>query len=212
MNEPLTRSVPVEVLAGSAKPRRTRRFMKRAHFKAVPRMPRPVKALWEAASEEEKIKAHQTCVVMLQHWLGRLSKAEAAAQLKLTPLRVWQLSQQAVAGMVAGLLKQPRWQRSDGAAPMPQNPDEDPKRLKARIVELERKLKLAEDLIQLLKEFPVHKAEAKAAERAQKASGEEKPGVLGRKRKRSGTRKSTSGSSPTAGAGLADGAGTDPAP
>src|SRR5262245_48471232 len=81
-------------------PRRTRRGRKRAHFSVVPRMPLPVKELWEHASTEEKARAHRTCCVMLQHWLGRLSRSEAASQLEIPALRVWQLSQQALAGMV----------------------------------------------------------------------------------------------------------------
>ena len=75
---------------------RTRRFKKR-RFKKVPRMPVPVRALWEAATEEERKRAHETCALILELWVGKATKAEAAERLKVPPLRVWQLSQQALA-------------------------------------------------------------------------------------------------------------------
>jgi hypothetical protein len=205
---------PTEPTEAASASRRTRRFVKR-RFRVVPRMPLPVKALWDQASAEEKAQAHKTCAVILQMWLGKISRAKAAELLQLTPLRVWQLSQQALAGMVAGNLKQPRWQRRKGGALMALSPEEDPKRLRKRIFELERQLKIAEDVIQLLREFPVHreqeKAAASATERSTESTREEAGGVPGRKKKRPGTRrsppKSSSGTSPE----LADGAGANPA-
>ena len=89
-------------------PRRKRRGRKSANFRVPKTMPISVRALWEQATEEEQKLAHQTCATILEYWLGRASKAEAMKRLELPALRVWQLSQQALSGMLAGLLKQPR--------------------------------------------------------------------------------------------------------
>ena len=82
---------------------RTRRFRKRTNFKHVPRPVYPIRALWLAASPEEQTRAHRTCVVILEYWLGKKSKKEEAAELSVSPLRVWQLSAASVprAGVVA---------------------------------------------------------------------------------------------------------------
>jgi len=89
-------------------PRRRRRGRKRTKFQVPKRFPLPVRALWQLASEEERKRAHETCTAILEHWLGKASKKEVARTLSLPPLRVWQLSQQALSGMLAGLLVQPR--------------------------------------------------------------------------------------------------------
>ena len=68
----------------------------------------PVRALWETASPEEKEKAHQTAAALLEYWTGRAKKEEVAQKLGIPPLRVWQLSQQALSGLAAALVKQPR--------------------------------------------------------------------------------------------------------
>lgn len=92
---------------------------------------------------------------MLAYWLGKIGKSEAAAQLQVNELRVWQLSQQALAGMAAGLLKQPRTR----VRPSPiRDPQEDPTMLKRRIAVLERDLTAATRLVELLKELPAHRA------------------------------------------------------
>ena len=195
--------------------RRTRHSRKRAHFLTVPKMPLPVRALWDQASPEEKMAAHRTCSVMLQHWLGDLTKAQAALELKIPPLRVWQLSQQALAGMVAGLLKQPRGRRS-GGTPMPQNREEDPRWLKAKVKELERKLKIAEDVIALLRQMPAQgkrREEKDTMPKAEAARAEPREGqrsVPERAVTPSGTRKPTRPPSPSSDPGLADGAGPNP--
>jgi hypothetical protein len=223
--EAMTSTSPNASLATEKPPRRPRLSRKRRLSK-VPPMPQPVKALWDAASDEEKTRAHRLAAVMLQVWLGKMRRAEAAAQLELTPLRVWQLSQQAVAGMVAGLLKQPRARLRQGVAPMSENRDEDPKWLKRKITELERKLKIAEDVIALLREMPGQnkrrdEKEKTAVEKVEKAdpteksagkSGEETRSVPERVNKRPGMRRSTPKSGTGAGEGMADGAKPDPAP
>src|SRR5215470_17346807 len=82
---------------GTAPAKRRRRGGKRVKFERLPPPPLPVKALWTAASEEERQRAHQATSVMLAYWLGKIGKAEAASQLSVNELRVWQLSQQALA-------------------------------------------------------------------------------------------------------------------
>ena len=137
-------------------PKRTRRKTprrKRTRFQIPARPPLPVRALWEQASEEEQRKAHVTATAILEYWLGRVRKEEVAEQLGVPPLRVWQLSQQAVSGMLAGLLRQPRSRGERGSSPtIP--PQDDPRRLRQRIGELEAKLKGTEELVRVLKELP----------------------------------------------------------
>src|SRR5208337_2793044 len=62
--------------------------------------PYPVRAIWELASEQERQEAHKMGVLMLEHWLGRMTRRDLGTKLNLPPLRVWQLSQQALSGMV----------------------------------------------------------------------------------------------------------------
>lgn len=154
---------------------RARRFRKR-RFSRVPRMPVPVKALWERATEEERKRAHETCALLLELWLGKATRAEAAARLKVAPLRLWQMSQQALAGMVAGCLRQPR-ARGKGADP---GADE-PTALRRRLLELEREAQAKDSLIALLREMPAHRA----TPREEGAGG--KPHARGRRGKRTGT-------------------------
>ena len=109
---------------------------------------------------------------------------------------------------------------------MSENRDEDPKWLKRKITELERKLKIAEDVIALLREMPGQnkrrdEKEKTAVEKVEKAdpteksagkSGEETRSVPERVNKRPGMRRSTPKSGTGAGEGMADGAKPDPAP
>jgi len=152
--------------AAAAAPKRRRRFKKRVVFRPPQRFPVPVKALWEQASAEEQQRAHRQCAILLEYWLGRIDKPEAMARLELPALRVWQLSQMALSGMLAGLLKQPRWRRGQK---MPLPPEEDPKKLRKRIAELEDKLKRTEDLVRILRDLPGNRSEPEPAERLQKA-------------------------------------------
>jgi hypothetical protein len=142
---------------------------KRGRKFRVPPPAMPVKSLWLGASEEERRIAHETGMVMMEYWLGRVSKTEAARRLQLPPIRVWQLSQRAISGMLAGLLAQPK------AKEAMKNPGDDPKALKKRIQELEETVKTQDALIQLLKQMPgiyeERKNEQKALERAQGDGG-----------------------------------------
>jgi len=89
---------------------------------------------------------------MLEYWLGKKSKQEIARELEVTPLRVWQLSQQALSGMLAGLLTQPR--RRVGPEAFVRRAVESPAALKKRITELEKQLARTEDLVRVLRTAP----------------------------------------------------------
>ena len=111
----------------------------------------PIRALWEGATEEERKGAHETAAAILEWWLGRANKSEVAGRLKVPPLRVWQLSQQALSGMVAGLLRQPRWRKKEG---VPMGPGDDRKALQKENAQLKRRLELTESLVKLLRDLP----------------------------------------------------------
>jgi hypothetical protein len=145
----------------SGRPKQTRVSRKRTRFKGCPRPAIAVRGLWEQASTEEKRKAHATCMAILEYWLGKATKGQVAERLEVPPLRVWQLSQQALSGMLAGLLRQPRTRKKVSVPPA--TPEEDPKLLKRRVVELERKLAHTEDLVRVLKDLPWAKQAAAPA-------------------------------------------------
>ena len=170
-------------------PRRQRRGKKRVHFQKMPTPKRPLLALWEAASEEERAAAHRRCTVILEYWLGRITKAAAGEKLSVPQIRVFQLSQQALSGMGAALLRQPR---SYKAMVTPLDPHRDPKVLRKRIAQLEMELRVARDLINLLKELPGNRERAQRHEqrresrkrkrealRGGEAPGGELPGTTG---------------------------------
>jgi hypothetical protein len=75
------------------------------------------------------------------------------AALELPALRVWQLSQSALSGMLAGLLKQPR-RRPRGGAMMKPDPESDPVVLRKRILQLEKELVVARKLTEILRDLP----------------------------------------------------------
>jgi hypothetical protein len=134
--------------------RRARTGRKRTRFLVPPRQPASVRALWQSATTEEQKTAHELCMAILEVWLGKASKTEVARRLEVPPLRIWQLSQMALSGMLAGLLRQPKTRRRGRPLPPPSSPEEDPRILRRRIVELERKLKTTEDLVRVLKDLP----------------------------------------------------------
>jgi transposase InsO family protein len=137
--------------SGAPEGRRRRRGLKRLRFR-VPRMPAPVRALWEGASGEERERAHRVAVQVLATWLRRASREEAARELGVPVLRFWQLSQQAVAGLVAGCLKQPRY-RGPASGPASEGLGV----LRQRIALLERELDEQRRLIGVLKDLPAHR-------------------------------------------------------
>jgi hypothetical protein len=156
MSEPSTQ---VETPSSPQPAQRRRRGLKRTKFQVPQKMPLPIKALWEAAGEEERASAHRTAVEILCAWLGKTTRAEAAARLSMPPLRFWQLSQQAVAGMVAGLLRQPRARR--GRPPQGGEPSPGAESLRKEIARLTDELSGAKSLIAILRELPAHR-EARA--------------------------------------------------
>lgn len=128
------------------------------------RMPRPavaVRGLWAQASEEERQRAHEAASAILSWWLGVSPKAEVLERLAVKPLRLWQMSQMALSGMEAGLLKQPRARR--GALPPGTPAEESREALKKRVARLERDLRAARELLGLLRTLPSWRKDVPAA-------------------------------------------------
>ena len=156
MNEHETKTEPLDEITMApslpTRPRRRRTGRKRASFRRFPQPAPSVRGSWLAASEEERSKAHQLCMAILEYWLGRSSKEQVALRLGMPPLRVWQLSQQALSGMLVGLLRLPRGRvKLAAGSALPPN---DSTTLKHRIAELEKKLARTEDLVRVLKHLP----------------------------------------------------------
>jgi hypothetical protein len=116
-------------------------------------MPLPVKVLWQSASEEERVRAHRTATAILATWLGKSTREEAAKELGLSAVRLWQLSQQAVSGLVVGCLRQPRFRGrppKDGGGPYGEGVGV----LRKRIEDLERELDGSRRLVEVMKDLP----------------------------------------------------------
>ncbi len=183
----------------NAKKTRSRKGRKRSVFQNTPRPSWPVRGLWENAPAEEKKRAHEVCMKILEYWLGKQSKAAVAKELGITPLRVWQLSQQALSGMMAGLLTQPR--RRVGPEVFEGQPNQSPTALKKRIVELEKELSRTEDLVRVLRCAPWQKPDSDSpvkggARRAHKTKTKAKARV---QRDASASRKTTQEKAPLEG-------------
>lgn len=148
---------------------------KNPKFKLPKTAPKPMKALWDQASEEEKQKAHQAAVAILENWMGQATQLEIAQKLGTSPLRVWQMSRQALVGLVAALLKQPKARKGSAKSSLP--PEEDPVKLKKRIASLERDLGMMKELVGLLREFPAHREANPGAEGNGKSGKKKKPEV-----------------------------------
>lgn len=125
---------------------------RKAAFK-LPPPAAPVKGLLLNASLEEQQKAHALATTILASWLGQKTRGEVAKELGLPVVRVKQLSEAALSGMVAGLLKQPT-RMPKGALP----PEEDPVKLRKRIGDLEEETHMLKELVNLLKDLPANKA------------------------------------------------------
>jgi len=137
--------------------RRHRTGKKRLKFAPPQNFPRGVRELWASASVEEQSLAHRACAQILSMWLGKRQREEVARELEIPSLRVWQLSQQALAGMLAGLLHQPKARRATQETTMEPKED-DPRFLKKRIAELEKQLADQHVLVKLLASLPKPKA------------------------------------------------------
>jgi hypothetical protein len=157
MTADLHKSLQAPAESGASVPaasrRRRRTGKKRLHFRPPQAMPRGVRELWQSATSEEQQSAHRSCVQILALWLGKRTREDVAASLSLPPLRVWQLSQQALAGMLAGLLIQPKSRRGRQECTTTCNPD-DPRVLNKRIEELSRKNAELEQLVRLVAQLP----------------------------------------------------------
>ena len=160
---------------------RTRRGKKRLQFQPPSQMPPGVRDLWNHATAEERERAHQTMVVMLQVWMAKLTRPEAAERLGIPPVRLHQLSQQATAGMLAGLLRQPRPRKK-----MPTHPakrSEDPTWLKGENLRLERELAEMKTLVSVLRDLPLNRDRG-AAQRKDSSARGSKMAVKGKVRKK----------------------------
>jgi hypothetical protein len=126
--------------------------------------PYPVRAIWELAPETERQEAHKLGVLMLEHWLGRMTRKQLGEKLDLPALRVWQLSQQALAGMVVGLMAQPK--RPPKGTPMPgeskQSEKDELKALRKENHNLREDNRVLKELLEVLKDMPSQAAEPKA--------------------------------------------------
>jgi hypothetical protein len=142
-------NIKMEERMKEAQVKEEKRSRKRT-LKAPPTFALPVRTLWELASEEQRVRAQAAGIAILEHWTGRINKGEVAKRLNIPPLRVWQLSQQATSGMLAGLLVQPKT-RAKG---VPMSPNEDPKALLKKIKELEENLRRQDLLIAVLRSMP----------------------------------------------------------
>ena len=118
--------------------------------------PYPVRAIWELAAAKERQEAHAKAVLILEHWLGRMTRQQLGEKLGLPTLRVWQLSQQALSGMVVGLMAQPK--RPPKGTPMPseiqQQEKEELKALRKKVAELEQDNRVLKDLLDVMKDLP----------------------------------------------------------
>ncbi len=149
---PLSPQTPVSAIPSGEPPQRqTRRYKKRLRFKNPPKPAIAVKELWTQASEADQERAHQQSVAVLSMWLGRKSKSDVAAELGLPGLRVWQLSQMALSGMLAGLLKQPKWRsREQRVMEASNGQDKELRELRLENAKLKQQLAEAEQLVSIL--------------------------------------------------------------
>ena len=156
----------------SSPKRRKRTGRKRSVFHKTPRPAWPVRGLWESAPQEAREAAHKTCMLMLEYWLGKQDKTAVAKELGVSPLRVWQLSQLALSGMLAGLLPQPR-RRVKPSVFEPKG-TESPVSMSRRIMELEKELARTEDLVRVLRTAPWSQGATRAPKKGGQSRGAKK--------------------------------------
>lgn len=165
--------------------RRRRTGKKRLNFGPPQHFPRGVRELWQSATAEEQTKAHQACIQILTLWLGKKQREEIAHELSIPPLRVWQLSQQALSGMLAGLLHQPRPRRHSQEMTM-ESQDDDPRTLKKRLAEKDKQIADQQDLIRLLTSIPKPRSEQPSAEEVPTSTTKTRAGRARGKREEGG--------------------------
>jgi hypothetical protein len=110
-----------------------------------------VRGLWEKASEDQRVKARENAKVIMEYWMGRISRAQAVTKVGMRPVRFWQLTQQAIAGMTAGLLTQPRFRKGEFVG---KNEEQEIKKLNAKVKELELTVASQQKLIEIFKSIP----------------------------------------------------------
>jgi hypothetical protein len=133
-------------------------------------------------------------VAILKTWLGKARREEMAKDLGLSGVRFWQLSQQAVCGLVVGCLRQPRFRGRPPKVPSEAGAGD----LTKRIATLERELESSRRLIEVLREMPGHREAGSkpGAERAgdgrrtrrKAAAAAAEPGAAGVDRRADGER------------------------
>lgn len=128
---------------------RTRRGRGRRRVGRWVRPVYPMRAYYEAASEEDRQRAHRLSATILEYWTGVKTKQEAAEALSVPPIRVWQMSQRAATGLVCALLTPPSGKRGP-----PMASDEEEKALKKEIERLRKENALQRELIEVLRELP----------------------------------------------------------
>jgi hypothetical protein len=140
-----------------------------------------VRELWKSATAEEQAQAHRACAQILALWLGKRRREEVAQALVIPGLRVWQLSQQALSGMLAGLLHQPRPRRRNQETTTMEAQHDDPRSLRKRIAEQEKQIADQQDLIKLLMSIPKPKSEPSSVPEVPTRGTKTRPGRAGRK-------------------------------
>lgn len=112
----------------------------------------PISAILASATPEEVTRARMLVSELLGYWLGHESKASLARRLSVPQVRVWQMGQRALAGMVAAMLTPPSGPRGPTGA-MPRVSPETIA-LRKRVQELERETGVQRRLIELLRALP----------------------------------------------------------
>jgi len=187
-----------ETTESTPKTTRPRRGRKRSVFEKPPPPPWPVRGLWEAAPAEMKQRAHKTCMLILEYRLGQKSKEEVAKEQGVSPLRVWQQSQRALSGMMAGLLTQPRRKVCPDA--FERGMGRSREELKKRIVELEKELSRTEDLVRVLRTAPWMRADSESPKKGGPSHGKKKR--KSRAQKSNPARRKAANRNPAPGGGL----------
>jgi hypothetical protein len=105
-------------------------------------------------------------------------------ELQIKPLRVWQLSQSALSGMLEGLLRQPRRRGRAAMRAVLDDKGQDLSALKKELAELKRRNEVLERLVALLRDLPSSKERSellagseKARPEAQRRAGEKRKRV-----------------------------------
>ncbi len=128
---------------------RTRRGRGRRRVGRWVRPVYPMRAYYDAASEEDRRRAHLLSATILEYWTGVKTKSEAATALSVPPIRVWQMSQRAATGLVCALLTPPSGKRGP-----PMASDETEKALLKELERLRKENALQRELIEVLRELP----------------------------------------------------------